>query len=256
MPYSPSKRFNQPESDSVSIWRYVSFSKLIALIHGRALHFTRIDQLQDRFEGAQPAPNLRDPGRFDEYTVLADTSQLSEYQKGLLAQALATPDPLDRQVVAVNCWHMNDYESAAMWPLYVQGNEGVAIRSTVGRLKRAFDATPESVIIGAVKYIDHSTDTIPRGNFLHAFLHKRKSFEHERELRALVFMPHNGHGVQDLVPAEGIDIAVEVRLLVEAIHLAPGSPSWFENTVRATLVTLGYGDLPVRRSGLDQEPPS
>src|SRR5438093_349916 len=143
MPYRPSKRFVQPESDSVSIWRYMSFSKLIALIHGRALHFTRIDQLQDRFEGARPAPNLRDPGSLDEYTVLGDTSQLSEHQKGLLTQALAAPHPLDRQVVAVNCWHMNDYESAAMWPLYVQGHEGVAIQSTVGLLKRAFDPTPE-----------------------------------------------------------------------------------------------------------------
>jgi hypothetical protein len=234
----------------------MSFSKLMALIHSRALHFTRIDQLQDRFEGAQPVPNLRNPGRLDEYVVLGDTTNLLEHQKGILAQALAAPHPLDRQVVAVNCWHMNVYESAAMWPLYVQGTEGVAIVSTVGKLKRAFDATPESVVIAVVKYIDHATDAIPRGNFLQAFLHKRKSFEHERELRALVFMPHNGDRVQGPVAAEGIDIQVELRVLVEAIHLAPGSPSWFENTVRATLKTLGYEDLPVRRSGLDEEPPS
>src|SRR5438876_753236 len=139
MPYRPSKRFAQPESDSVMTWRYMSFSKLMALLHGCALHFTRIDQLQDRFEGARPVANLRDPGRLEEYTVFGDTSHLSEGQKHLLAQAIVAPHPLDRQVVAVNCWHMNDHESAAMWPLYVQGNEGVAIQSTVGRLKRALD---------------------------------------------------------------------------------------------------------------------
>jgi len=181
---------------------------------------------------------------------------MSEDQKRLLSQAMAAPHPLDRQVVAVNCWHMNDYESAAMWPLYVPGNEGIAIQSTVGRLKRAFEPSLENVVIGAVRYIDHSTDTIPRGNFLQAFLHKRKSFEHERELRALVFMPQNTDGVQGPVPEDGIDVTVDVRVLVEGIHLAPGSPVWFENTVRSTLKALGYDDLPVRRSGLDEEPPS
>jgi len=30
----------------------MSFSKLMAFVHSRALHFTRIDQLEDRFEGA------------------------------------------------------------------------------------------------------------------------------------------------------------------------------------------------------------
>jgi len=169
---------------------------------------------------------------------------------------MVAPHPLDRQVVAVNCWHLNDYESAAMWPLYVQGKEGVAIQSTVGRLKRAFDPSTQDVVVGAVRYIDHSTDTIPRNNFLQAFLHKRKSFEHERELRALVFMPHNRDGVQGPVPEDGIDVVVDLRVLVEAVHLAPGSPLWFENTVRSTLKVLGYEDLQVRRSGLEEEPPS
>src|SRR5947207_3686476 len=147
MPYSPSKRFIQPESDSVRTWRYMSFSKLLALLQSRALHFTRIDQLQDPFEGAQPIQNLRDPGRLEEYTVFGDTSGMSEDQKHLLAQAMLAPHPLDRQVVAVNCWYMTDYESAAMWPLYAQGNEGVAIQSAVGRLKRAFDPSLENVVI-------------------------------------------------------------------------------------------------------------
>jgi len=38
---------------------------------------------------------------------------------------------------AINCWHMNDHESAAMWKLYLKSDEGIAIQSTYRKLKDA-----------------------------------------------------------------------------------------------------------------------
>src|ERR1017187_2968717 len=43
----------------------------------------------------------------------------------------------------ISCWHENEGESVAMWKLYVSGREGVAIKTTVGRLERALTAKPE-----------------------------------------------------------------------------------------------------------------
>ena len=34
----------------------------------------------------------------------------------------------------VNSWHMNEYESAAMWDIYSTRDFGIAIRSTIKRL--------------------------------------------------------------------------------------------------------------------------
>ena len=48
-----------------------------------------------------------------------------------------------------------------------------------------------------VKYIDYDTEFIDSGNFLGPFVHKRKSFAHEQEVRALVLKPPIFEGVVD-----------------------------------------------------------
>jgi hypothetical protein len=37
----------------------------------------------------------------------------------------------------VNCWHMNEHESAAMWRLYSQADEAICVQSTFARLADA-----------------------------------------------------------------------------------------------------------------------
>ncbi len=56
----------------------------------------------------------------------------------------------------VNCWHRNKLESIAMWKLYTHGNDGVAIQSTVRRLKDSIEASPRrNFVIGSVNYSAH-----------------------------------------------------------------------------------------------------
>ncbi|KAF5417645.1 MAG: hypothetical protein C5S38_01275 [Candidatus Methanophagaceae archaeon] len=92
-----------------------------------------------------------------------------------------------RRFTIMNCWHINDYESAAMWNLYLKTDEGVAIQSTFKRLTESFlNHAEHDVHIGTVKYIDYETEWLPERYSFNPFLHKRKSFEHERELRAII----------------------------------------------------------------------
>jgi hypothetical protein len=42
-----------------------------------------------------------------------------------------------RRKVAISSWHINEYESFAMWQIFTQNSEGLAIQSTIGRLKKA-----------------------------------------------------------------------------------------------------------------------
>src|SRR5256885_8634016 len=62
------------------------------------------------------------------------------------------------------------HESAAMWYQYASANAAVAIRSTVGRLKKALGERPQfqdgfggsdGFRIGMVKYIDFERERIP-----------------------------------------------------------------------------------------------
>jgi len=74
---------------------------------------------------------------------------------------------------------MNNYESAAMWKLYLKTNEGIAIQTTCKKLIEALDKIAQPVYISIVKYIDYDNDFIDEfGNIMSPFVHKRKSFIH------------------------------------------------------------------------------
>jgi hypothetical protein len=42
------------------------------------------------------------------------------------------------EIILINGWHYNEYESAAMWDLYSQANAGIAIQSTYRKLRDSF----------------------------------------------------------------------------------------------------------------------
>lgn len=94
----------------------------------------------------------------------------------------------------VNCWNQSEGESAALWGIYVPPNGGVALRSTFARLTASFEPRTvaaggrgyeSGVFVGVVNDVDYSRATIPGGNALSLFVHKRLSFDFERELRAV-----------------------------------------------------------------------
>ncbi len=109
---------------------------------------------------------------------------------------------------------MNEHESAAMWKLYAQTNEAVAIQSTYQKLASCL---PENVFVGVVHYIDYETQWLPEGNAMWPFVHKRKSFEHERELRALFEdLPINEKVIQTGMPnnESGREVSIDPESLI------------------------------------------
>jgi hypothetical protein len=80
-----------------------------------------------------------------------------------------------------------------MWSQYLRTQEGIAIRSYYKRLGESFARYQDfEIYMGMVKYIDYESDTIPWGNMLAPTMYKRKSFEHERELRAVIWTLEHG----------------------------------------------------------------
>lgn len=118
---------------------------------------------------------------------------------------------------------MSDYESEAMWKLYSKDNtNAVAIQTTYQRLYEAIGKDPK-ISIGKVKYIDFSKQFSSVNN---AFWFKRKSFEYEKEVR-LIFT-HNGG-------FPGIDIPVDVDLLIDNLYVSPYAPLWFYEVIESVL---------------------
>ena len=248
--YEAHPTFLQPEDDNVKVWRYMDFTKLVSLIGSRCLFFTRADKFDDPFEGSWPRIN-----------VLARQHVPDDVPAGgreAFSKAMANMGEINRRwpkYNAINCWHMNEHESAAMWKLYLKSDEGIAVQSTYNKL-RASITDDEKVFLGVVKYIDYETEWIDGGNLLTPFVHKRKSFEHEREVRAVVTKWPIGDKGMDFTQetiGHGLKIKIDVEGLVERIYIAPSAPGWFADLVSSLIQRYGY-NFDVEHSKLNEQP--
>jgi len=104
-------------------------------------------------------------------------------RKSFRLNTLELPQQL-KEYYFISCWHMNEEESPAMWKLYTSQNESICIRSNYKIFARLL---PEQSFLGCVKYIDYRRDRFDTNDFLNYIVHKRKSFEHEREIRAVIY---------------------------------------------------------------------
>jgi hypothetical protein len=237
--YAPHPSFASPDDENTRIWRFMSLDRLRHVLERRALFFASIVALDDPLEGFLSDATVEQMRRYP------DSVQESERErvKGVVEHNLRVMRDA-RQLVHVSCWHMNEHESAAMWRLYCDPPErGVAIRTTFARLRNAFAPTDIAVQIGVVQYLDYSQEAMPQFNVFDPALRKRKSFEHERELRAAILHP----------APDGTNVPVDLDTLIEAIYLCPTAESRLLDEVQLSLQDA-HLDKAVRQSGLLRGP--
>lgn len=231
--------FDDPQDINVIIWRYMDFTKLIWLLENKALFFPRSDKLGDPFEGSITQKNI-------EFNPTSSEEQLQQKLKDFRI--------FIRQWTYVSCWHMNEYESAAMWKTYTQSNEAISIQSTYKTLK---DLLPDNAYIGIVNYIDYEKDFIPETNTFYPFVHKRKSFEHENEIRAVIQdVPLGKNGGIDYSRSNsnnGVSIDIEPDKLIKKVYIAPASPSWYKELINSMIKKYKL-NCPVIQSSMDEDP--
>ena len=176
--YKDHPSFERPSDDTV-LWRYMDFTKFVSLLDRQALFFARGDLLEDPFEGTIPKANAAVSPQLIEQSIPEEFLEEA-------TQARATVFRQSRPSILVNCWHENDYESAAMWKLYAKDNAGIAIRTNFNDFASSL-TDDQDIHVGRVKYIDYETDPIPETNIIDPFLYKRPSFRHEQEVRAIIW---------------------------------------------------------------------
>jgi hypothetical protein len=239
--YKDNPNLVKPKFSSAKIWRYIDFTKFVSLLDKSALFFSRADKLGDPFEGSHPKENI---------SIRAEI-----YKKEIPLTYVSSIYKLLREFTVVNCWHMNEYESAAMWNLYASSEEGIAIQSSFQRLKDSFTDRENDIFIGVVQYIDYDKERI-LDDPLSSFVHKRKSFSHENELRAVIQkLPPEAISSRTKRPFDdGLYVLVDLEFLIDKIYLAPTSPRWLLELVISTLGKYNLGKKEVHQSSLDEKP--
>lgn len=215
------QRDMEKPDENAKIWRYMDFTKFVNLLERKTLFFSRADKLGDPFEGSFSRFNVKmRPAKYKQQPeILSRLSKLFERF---------------REYTLVNCWCISEYELNAMWRIYLQSNEGIAIQSRFSLLKESLaDAREDSIFIGKVHYIDYNRDLMQEDNSLDAFFYKRQSFAFENELRA-VTQALDAEALNKPPPFEfGKYISVNLDTLIEKVYVSPTASSWFSELVKA-----------------------
>jgi len=123
----------------------------------------------------------------------------------------------------------------------------------IPKIRDSFSQTGDDVYIGKVTYIDYDHEAIENPDILSAFLHKRTSYEHEKELRAIIVkLPRPGPRGLDFSQQtidNGVLTQIDVPLLVQSVYVAPNAPSWLTSLIRSVVKTYGF-DFPLIASPL------
>lgn len=256
------KCFTQPSADT-KLWRYMDFSKFVALLEDKSLFMPNVEAFEDKLEATMPEAQIKK--REERLISIFGEEQAAEISKKSSIDSDLMELYFARGWFYVSCWHMNEFESAGMWKLYAKSNDAIAIQTTFERLEKSlpdefrYDSKAVGAInMGVVKYIDMSKDVIDHGpgtNTYNRLLHKRHSFAHEQELRIIVddaryFREENllkRRGVS------GINLPIKLEIALDSIFVAPTSPGWYRDLVRKVLNRYGYENVTLSRSDLDSE---
>ena len=229
--YTNNPNITLPEDQDTVVWKYLDLSKFLDLLISKKLFMSRSDKFEDQYEGTFSEPT------FEEIKKLAvNNPEFLDFYKS------------HREKVVVSSWHINEYESFAMWQIFTQNSEGLAIQSTIGRLQKALEVEKDfKQYIGEVNYIDYKKEYIPFDDMFFPFLFKRKSFQYEREVRILADLSD-----QEIKINDGIKINVDINQLIEKIYIHPKSENWYKKLVIELVSKLGF-DFEIEKSDLESD---
>ena len=241
-----------------TVWRYMSFTKFVSLLTYQALWFSKLNILQDQYEGRIPIQvrermHEQNQKWKDNFTDPEHHRQIDEWP---------TKNEDDgRELLVVSCWFADEDESERMWKEYGTSTDAVAVKSTIGRLaKHVFVPRKVSVShLGLVKYVEHdhyemnsyeAHQAIER-----AFLKDKAQFCHEHEVRLVTMnvkttscASPDGHPYtpEEVAGAKmnnfenpGLYVGVDLVQLIKGVVVAPGAGPWFTNLVRRLVEAHG-----------------
>ena len=239
----------QPVDDS-ELWRYIDFTQFVSILETEKLWFSSAAQFFDPFEGALPeithhelAANL--PKELEEPELIVSR----------LYNAL-------RYMTYVNCWHQRDKETAAMWEVYNDKGKEVAIKTTVKDFQAALLNT-ESLSTGSVRYIEYEDSDEFTVNRVSPFFHKRLSFKHESEYRAVVSQFEVADGARidseyvnkiDRKTPSGVAIPINLNDLIQEVVVSPVAGDWMKPLAENVVETYELDEVEVRWSRLREHP--
>jgi len=219
-------------NDDEIIWRYMDFASFCYLLQTNQLFFRRLDHYTDAFEGTLP-----EEARQNLITYLSNMPWNNNSKAIDLAnQFMFHLSELNKGTLS-NSWVCSRKEIYAMWKIYLRGSqEGIAIRTTVGKLRANLNDNSDSFTLAKINY-----NVIPWLNTDYRTLATLKSpeYAYECELRALMFNQFTPETKsKDVFPKvalfdKGYMCLINPHSLIEEIYISPFAGNWFYGVVKS-----------------------
>jgi hypothetical protein len=172
-----SVNFSNPTlEDRQKVWRYLTFSRFVWLLQNKKLWLGRADTLEDPWEIAITGEQL---AHVISRHLIPPISEPSPRES-----AMARAERINaqwRENTYVNCWCASEHESHALWRIYCGPTEGVAIQTTLGKLKLSIGKLPVLPIVYGALGSEPRTPTL-----IDLATRKRPMYEYEHEVRVVV----------------------------------------------------------------------
>lgn len=203
----------QEPQDHAKIWRYMSVARLHDLLLNKRLSFSLPKRFEDQLEGAYTNQNV--------YKLLTEIKQAdSTIAPSVFQQLFLLAEDINPycESIYISCWQLAETESMAMWKNYADFGEGIAIQTRYRQLKNILNG---KFYIGLVTYCE---DQALPDEALQRFFCKRKSYEDEREIRALYFNKNRYLKIKNRSSVKAGDFYyhfINPRALIERIIISP-----------------------------------
>lgn len=234
----------QSIDDSQVIWRYMDFVSFYSILVNGSLFFRRLDKYTDANEGTLPPETIKDLRR-----LRMESGYETSEQVDFVLRKLCENYERERSFTLSNSWMMDSDENYAMWKIYLRGTtEGIAIKTTIGKLRQALTNSRFPIYLGKVSYKVPSTDYISP---FEVATWKRPAYKYEKEFRLLMIeqsMKQEIDGANIKVPLYevGQEVDVDINCFLNEIFVSPFSSPWFINIIQSAIHRLGGPGLQIR----------
>lgn len=228
-----------PDNLDTPVWRYMDLDKFQSLLNENALYLCRADRLQDRFEGT-----------YSRRQIIEMENWFKEIDEPHMIKSEREGRQKDRMKTYISCWCMSDCDLDLMWKGYVRNPPGIAIKSSVRRLKHIRDKAVEfwPLDISNVTYFDHAGGkNINYFGTPTTFLYKDVHFKLDNEIR-IIHYPN----FSEPTPTHVL-LKIDLIDLIENIVFQPRVKESSLISVREKLDDMGLDKIPLLASRDDRD---
>lgn len=128
---------------NTKIWRYLSFDKFIDLVTTEELHFAPASRFEDTWEMYPPA-SLLNRGNWKE-VILRENKTVKDHSvdiESLIDDAIGfylSKYQNRHEEYSFSCWSRTDQDHAALWNIFTDCKNAVAISTTLLKLIKALN---------------------------------------------------------------------------------------------------------------------